>query len=97
MTCGADDADRLAVSRVFACRRREAGGRVLFKILPGGHDLGADARAFACAWLAAFAAAPPAVRAWGEEGTGRIRPLADIEPEDRNPLYTEDLETRWRR
>ena len=97
VTCGEDDEDRLRISRQFAYRRREAGGMVMWRPYPGGHALDPDALELARAWLAAFARERPAVRAWGEDDTWRVRPVRLIDPEFRNPLYTSELAEAWRR
>ena len=96
VTCGEEDADRLRISRQFAYRRREAGGMVLWRPYPGGHDLDPATLALARAWLAAFAGGTPPVRAWGEDDTWRILPAARIDPEFRNPLYSAELMRLWR-
>ena len=96
VTCGEEDADRLHISRQFAYSRREAGGHVLVKVFPGGHELDARALALARAWLAAFAQGGGWPRAWGEDDTGQVRPPALIDVEFRNPLYTGEIERLWR-
>ena len=96
VTCGEGDEDRLRISRQFAYRRREAGGAVLWRPYPRGHDLDPAALALARAWLAAFVHGVPPVHAWGEDDTRRILPAARIDPEFRNPLYSAELEQRWK-
>ena len=54
------------------------------------------ALALARAWLASFAGDEPSVRVWGEDDTGRVLPVAQIDPEFRNPLYSAELESLWR-
>ena len=97
VTCGEDDEDRLRISRQFAYRRREAGGAVLWRSFPCGHALDPNALDLARAWLAAFSGERPPVRAWGEDDTMRVRPVRLIDPEFRNPLYSEGLEVAWRK
>ncbi len=97
VTCGEDDEARLRISRQFAYRRREAGGAVLWRSFPCGHALDPNALDLARAWLAAFSGERPPVRAWGEDDTMRVRPVRLIDPEFRNPLYSEELEVAWRK
>ena len=96
VTCGVEDEERLRISRQFAYRRREAGGHVLWRAYPSGHDLDPAALELARAWLAAFANGGRWPRAWGEDDTRAVRPAALIDPEFRNPLYTEAVEKAWR-
>ncbi len=96
VTCGEGDADRLRISRQFAYARREAGGHVLVKTYPSGHELDGRVLVLARAWLTAFAQGGGWPRAWGEDDTWQVRPLAQIDPEFRNPLYTEEMKRLWR-
>ena len=96
VTCGESDEYRLRISRQFSYRRREAGGAVLWRPYPCGHNLEPAALALARAWLASFAGDEPSVRAWGEDDTGRVLPVVQIDPEFRNPLYSAELESLWR-
>ena len=96
VTCGDGDEDRLRISRRFASARREAGGHVLTRTFSCGHELDARVLALARAWLAAFSAGHPSIRAWGEDDTGQVRPPVQIDPEFRNPLYTEEIARLWR-
>ncbi|MBR1920510.1 MAG: hypothetical protein IJ829_00745 [Kiritimatiellae bacterium] len=96
VTCGVGDEDRLRISRSFAMRYREAGGELLLKPLPGGHELGDDAREIAREWLMAVLAGGESW-IWGEDDTLRVREIDDIDPECRNPLYTRRLSELWQR
>ena len=96
VTCGEGDEDRLRISRQFAYARREAGGHVLVKTYPSGHELDGRVLVLARAWLTAFAQGGGWPRAWGEDDTGQVRPPSLIDLEFRNPLYTEEIERLWR-
>ncbi len=98
ITCGVDDAERLNIGRQFAYNRREAGGMVLAKAYPGGHELDEDALRLARAFVSVFAgAAPPAPHAWGEDDTLAVRFPARIDREFRNPLFTPAIKELWQR
>ena len=96
VTCGTGDEDRLRISRSFAMRYRGQGGALLFKPLPGGHELGDDAKAIAREWLmAALAGGESWI--WGEDDTLLVKEKDEIEVEVRNPLYTRRLAELWQR
>lgn len=97
VTCGEDDADRLRISRAFAYRAREAGRAVLLRSFRDvGHELGADALDLARVWMRDVARTDRRVVLWGEDDTWRVRPLREIDPEYRNPLYSVELAEAWR-
>lgn len=94
ISCGDGDVERSEISRHFAYRYREAGGALLRKNLSGGHEWSPVARRLALAWLAAVLRGARAT-VFGEDDTGLIR--QGIDPEFRNPLYTDELQELWRR
>ncbi len=95
ITCGTEDSDRLRISRDFVYRYREQGGRLLWKYFPGaGHELSAAALEMAEIWFDDIISGKK-VRHWGEDDTGQTG--GEIEPEFRNPLYSEKLEELWRK
>ena len=96
VTCGTGDEDRLRISRSFAMRYRGQGGSLLFKPLPGGHELGDDAKTIAREWLMAVLAGGESW-IWGEDDTMLVKEQDDIEVENRNPLYTLRLSELWQR
>ncbi len=96
VTCGTGDEDRLRISRSFAMRYRGQGGSLLFKPLPGGHELGDDAKTIAREWLMAVLAGGESW-IWGEDDTMLVKEQDDIEVENRNPLYTRRLAELWQR
>lgn len=95
VTCGIGDEDRLRISRSFAMRYREKGGELLLKPLPGGHELGDDAKAITREWMRAVLAGGESW-IWGEDDTYKIVDKESIEVESRNPLYTNRLSELWR-
>ncbi len=92
ITCGLQDAERVPISRHFIYRYREAGGSLLWKPLPSGHELSSDALALAEAWFDAILSDATAT-VFGEDDTRQIKSSIDIE--FRNPLYTERLQKLW--
>ena len=96
VTCGLGDEDRLRISRSFSMCYREAGGTLLFKSLPGGHELGDDAKTIAREWLMAVLAGGDSW-IWGEDDTLLVKEMDEIEIEVRNPLYTRRLAELWQR
>lgn len=96
VTCGVEDGARLPVCRLFACRFREAGGLLIWKTLDGGHAFGPAAGGLARAFFAAVAEGRPCA-VWGEDDTLLVRPFEAIDPEYRNPLWTEELRRLWSR
>jgi len=96
VTCGEDDAVRLCISRTFACRAREAGRAVLARTFYGvWHELDVKALDLARAWMRDVVAPNCRVVLWGEDDTWRVRPLHEIDPEYRNPLYSPELAKVW--
>lgn len=95
VTCGAKDEDRLRISRSFACRYREKGGALLLKPLACGHELDPRALAIAREWLRAVLAGGESW-IWGEDETFKVADRDAIDPEYRNPLYTNRLAELWR-
>jgi hypothetical protein len=75
---------------------REAGGTLLFKSLPGGHELGDDVKTIAREWLMAVLAGGDSW-IWGEDDTLLVKEMDEIEIEVRNPLYTRRLAELWQR
>ena len=61
-----------------------------------GHELGADTLDLARVWMRDGARADRRVVLWGEDDTWRVRPLREIDPEYRNPLYSVELAEAWR-
>jgi hypothetical protein len=96
VTCGLGDEDRLRISRSFSMCYREAGGTLLFKSLPGGHELGDDVKTIAREWLMAVLAGGDSW-IWGEDDTLLVKEMDEIEIEVRNPLYTRRLAELWQR
>ena len=97
VTCGEDDADRLGISRAFAYRAREARRAVLLRYFRGvGHELDVGALDLARVWMRDVARADRRAVLWGEDDTWRVRPLREIDPEYRNPLYSVELAEAWR-
>lgn len=97
VTCGVNDSQRADLSRTFACRYREGGGRLVLRVFPGeGHELSARALDLARAWIADCLHARPVVK-WGEDGTLRIAAQDEIDPEFRNPLRSDGFAALWRR
>ena len=96
VTCGLGDEDRLRISRSFTMCYREAGGTLLFKSLPGGHELGDDVKTIAREWLMAVLAGGDSW-IWGEDDTLLVKEMDEIEIEVRNPLYTRRLAELWQR
>ena len=97
VTCGAEDADRARISRTFACRYRESGGRLALKILGDeGHELSGNALALARAWLSDMLRSRPVTR-WGEDDTMRVVAQGEIDPEYRNPLRSDGFAALWRK
>ena len=95
VTCGEQDADRMRISRNFACGYREKGGALLLKPLSGGHDLDEKALSIAREWLRAVLCGGESW-IWGEDGTYKIADKDAIDVEFRNPLYTTRLADLWR-
>ena len=95
VTCGERDAERMRISRHFTCGYREKGGALLLKPLPGGHELDEKALSIAREWLRAVLGGGESW-IWGEDDTYRIVDRESIEPEFRNPLYTNRLADLWR-
>lgn len=95
VTCGEGDEERMRICRHLACRYRENGGKLLFKPLPGGHELGDRALAIAREWIRAVVCGGESW-IWGEDDTYRVVDRDAIEVEFRNPLYTDRLADLWR-
>ena len=99
VTCGLNDAGRLVISRQFIYRYREAGGSLLWKIYPGGHELDAEALMLARAWFDAVLSGSVAPDV-GEDDTLRTVSASELETIDiefRNPLLNAAIRERWRR
>ena len=97
LTCGMEDAERLAISRIFLYRYREHGGKLIWKIYPGGHELTGEVFALARTWFDDLLS-NKVIRSYGEDDTGRIVPASaekSIEVEFRNPLYSTGLQELW--
>lgn len=94
ITCGIDDRERFQISRFFVYRYREHGGELLWKALPGGHELSPDALNLARAWLNAILSGTRSPE-YGEDDTKVIR--RDLDLEYRNPLYDATIRELWRR
>ena len=99
ISCGLNDAERIVISRHFIYRYREAGGSLLWKVYPGGHELNGEALAFAHAWFDAVLSGSAAPEI-GEDDTLRTVPAAELEAIDiefRNPLLNAAVREGWRR
>ena len=92
ITCGVRDSDRLRISRLFLYRYREAGGSLLWKTYPGGHELNPEALELARAWFDAILSGAEAGE-FGEDDTMLIR--KEIDPEFRNPLLSPRIRRLW--
>ena len=51
LTCGVEDSERLAISRIFLYRYREYGGNLIWEIYPGGHELTRQVLALPQTWF----------------------------------------------
>ena len=97
LTCGEKDSERLAISRIFLYRYREHGGRLIWKIYPGGHELTREVLALAWTWFDDLLSNKD-ICSYGEDDTGRVVPAAtekSIEVEFRNPLYSAESQELW--
>ena len=68
----------------------EHGGRLIWKIYPGGHELTREVLALAWTWFDDLLSNKD-ICSYGEDDTGRVVPAAaekSIEVEFRNPLYS---------
>lgn len=92
--CGEGDAARLPPCRLFACRFREAGGLLVWKTLGGGHPFEPAAGGLARAFFSA-AEKPRPCSVWGEDDTLLVRTFEAVDPEYRNPLWTDELKRLW--
>ena len=98
ITCGLNDAERVVICRHFIYRYREAGGSLLWKIYPGGHELNAEALALARSWFDAVLSGSVAPDV-GEDDTLRTVPVSAMEAIDiefRNPLFNAAVREGWR-
>ena len=98
ITCGLNDAERLIISRQFIYRYREAGGMLLWKTYPKGHELNAEVLVLARAWFDALLSGSD-TKIIGEDDTQRIVPASEVEMIDiefRNPLFNTAIEEQWR-
>ena len=96
ISCGTEDSDRLRISRDFVYRARESGCLILWKPVKCGHELTDQPLAMARAFFAAVADGTPCAL-WGEDDTRKVCAADQIDPEFRNPLFTQELLTLWRR
>ena len=94
ITCGLNDEDRFRISRQFAYRYREAGGELVWKVYPGGHELNREALEFARCWFDAILSGETAME-YGEDDTGKIGSKNRIDSEFRNPLYNAKIRELW--
>lgn len=97
VTCGADDEDRMRISRRFIYAYRENGGNLVWKLYPVGHALNPEALALARAFFAAILEGK-SPRFVGEDDSLRVVPVekaADIDAEFQNPLYGDDVKKCW--
>lgn len=96
VTCGSEDQPRAEISRQFSYRYREAGGALLRKEFPSGHELDPAALALAKAWFeAVLSGVGETNRLCGEDDTGRVLPADRIDPEFRNPLPSDEVRSLW--
>lgn len=99
ITCGLNDAERLVISRQFIYRYREAGGMLLWKTYPNGHELNSEVLVLARAWFDALLSGS-GLATIGEDDTLRIVPASEVEKIDiefRNPLFNTAIEEQWLR
>ena len=99
ITCGLNDAERVVISRHFVYRYREAGGSLLWKIYPGGHELNGEALTLARSWFDAVLSGSVAPDV-GEDDSLRTFPASELETIDiefRNPLLNAAIREGWRR
>ena len=92
--CGSRDSERFRISREFVYRYREAGGLVLWKPVPSGHEINATATRLTEFFFEAVASGKPCVL-WGEDDTMQIRPKEEIDIEFLNPLHNKRLAELW--
>ena len=98
LSCGENDAERLAISRIFLYRYRELGGNLVWKIYPGGHELNANALALARTWFDDLLSRKK-IHSYGEDDSFRILPPSasdSIETEFRNPILSPEFQELWR-
>ncbi len=95
ITCGTEDKERFQISRDFIYSYREHGGLLLWKYFPNcGHELSKEALELAKVWFDDLLSGKKVI-AYGEDDTGQIR--GNIDPEFRNPLYSEKMRELWRK
>ena len=94
VVCGSRDSERFRISREFVYRYREAGGLVLWKPVPSGHEINATATRLTEFFFEAVASGKPCVL-WGEDDTMQIRPKEEIDIEFLNPLHNKRLAELW--
>ena len=99
LTCGKNDAKRLAISRMFLYRYREHGGSLVWKIYPEAHELTPEALALARTWFDDLLSGKK-VHSYGEDDSTRVVPpsaVNAIDIEFRNPLPSAEFRELWRR
>lgn len=98
LTCGKNDTERLAISRMFLYRYREHGGSLVWKIYPGAHELTNDVLALAQAWFDDLLSGKK-VHSYGEDDSTRIvlpSAVNTVDMEFRNPLPSAEFQELWR-
>lgn len=97
ITCGFQDSDRVRISKTFIYKYRENGGKVIWKMYKGGHELNKEALDFARQFFSDILGKQRAIYI-GEDDTLRIVPpkdVSEIDEEFRNYLTSEKLKNLW--
>ncbi len=97
ITCGENDSDRVHISKTFIYKYRENGGKVIWKMYSGGHELNKEALDFAHQFFSDILEKRVPIFI-GEDDTKRTVPMGDVSEIDiefRNYLTSEKLKKLW--